>query len=154
VTRPPPFSQRHNGYLQRYVSTGEARVIDSLRQVVALRKVGVEGLAHTCTSMHAAARHRFVSLPGTAACQDRTVFPVTMVVTKLTGSGQDQVFMGVVRQAITEDPSVVRLDPSDLMLCSAACKAMPLGFVPFCGLSHGGVGTLLRRSRCGFPPLA
>jgi PAS domain S-box-containing protein len=36
---PQPFSGRHNGYLQRYTSTGEARILDSKRHVVGLHKV-------------------------------------------------------------------------------------------------------------------
>jgi hypothetical protein len=36
--RPPPFSQRHNSFLQRYISTGEARILGSVRSVVAVRK--------------------------------------------------------------------------------------------------------------------
>jgi hypothetical protein len=36
---PPPFSQRHAGYLQRYKDTGEARILDSMKEVVGLSKV-------------------------------------------------------------------------------------------------------------------
>ncbi|KAG2484238.1 hypothetical protein HYH03_016973 [Edaphochlamys debaryana] len=35
---PQPFSQRHPSYLQRYVATGEARMLDSVREVVAMHK--------------------------------------------------------------------------------------------------------------------
>jgi len=35
---PAPFSQRHNGYLRNYLTTGKARILDSIREVVALHK--------------------------------------------------------------------------------------------------------------------
>ncbi|GLC68270.1 hypothetical protein PLESTF_000670100 [Pleodorina starrii] len=38
ILMPQPFSQRHAGYLQRYVSTGEPHILDSVREVVALHK--------------------------------------------------------------------------------------------------------------------
>ncbi|GLC59118.1 hypothetical protein PLESTB_001450200 [Pleodorina starrii] len=38
VLMPQPFSQRHAGYLQRYVSTGEPHILDTVREVVALHK--------------------------------------------------------------------------------------------------------------------
>ncbi len=37
--RPPPYSVQHNGYLARYAATGKATVLDTSRQLVALRKV-------------------------------------------------------------------------------------------------------------------
>ena len=37
---PQPFSQRRPSYLQRYTSTGEPHILDSVREVVALHKVG------------------------------------------------------------------------------------------------------------------
>jgi PAS domain S-box-containing protein len=36
---PQPFSGRHNGYLQRYTSTGVPHILDTKRHVVALNKV-------------------------------------------------------------------------------------------------------------------
>ena len=36
---PQPFSQRHASYLTRYVATAEPRILDSVREVVALHKV-------------------------------------------------------------------------------------------------------------------
>ncbi|GIL88290.1 hypothetical protein Vretifemale_16221 [Volvox reticuliferus] len=38
VLMPQPFSQRHAGYIERYASTGEAHVLDHVRDVVALHK--------------------------------------------------------------------------------------------------------------------
>ncbi|KAG2487286.1 hypothetical protein HYH03_014127 [Edaphochlamys debaryana] len=35
---PQPFSARHNGYLRNYVTTGKAKILDSLREVVALHR--------------------------------------------------------------------------------------------------------------------
>ena len=37
---PQPFCQRHASYLQRYTSTMSPHILDSLREVVALHKVG------------------------------------------------------------------------------------------------------------------
>lgn len=39
VLMPPPFSQRHASYLQRYAGGGEPRILDSVREVIALHKV-------------------------------------------------------------------------------------------------------------------
>lgn len=36
---PQPFSQRHDGYLARYLSSSEPHILDSVREVVALHKV-------------------------------------------------------------------------------------------------------------------
>ena len=33
---PPPFSQRHNGYLQHYKETGDVNILDQVKEVVAL----------------------------------------------------------------------------------------------------------------------
>ena len=38
---PPPFSQRHASYLQHYKDTGEVKILDSVKEVVALSKVRV-----------------------------------------------------------------------------------------------------------------
>ncbi|GIL56338.1 hypothetical protein Vafri_11716 [Volvox africanus] len=38
VLMPQPFSQRHTGYIQRYTDTGEAHVLDTVCEVVALHK--------------------------------------------------------------------------------------------------------------------
>ncbi|KAG2486663.1 hypothetical protein HYH03_014719 [Edaphochlamys debaryana] len=38
VLMPQPFSQRHASYMQRYVSSGEPHILDSVREVVALHK--------------------------------------------------------------------------------------------------------------------
>ena len=35
---PPPFSQRHNGYLQHYKETGDVNILDQVKEVVALHK--------------------------------------------------------------------------------------------------------------------
>ncbi|PNW87648.1 hypothetical protein CHLRE_02g142166v5 [Chlamydomonas reinhardtii] len=35
---PQPFSARHNGYLRNYVTTGKAKILDSVREVVALHR--------------------------------------------------------------------------------------------------------------------
>ena len=37
---PQPFCQRHASYLQRYTSTMSPHILDRLREVVALHKVG------------------------------------------------------------------------------------------------------------------
>lgn len=35
---PQPFSGRHNGYLHNYITTGVAKILGSVRDVVALHK--------------------------------------------------------------------------------------------------------------------
>ncbi len=40
---PQPFSQRHDGYLARYVGGGEPHILDTVREVVALHKVPRRG---------------------------------------------------------------------------------------------------------------
>jgi len=52
--------------------------------------------------------------------QDRIVFPLSIVVTKLSGSGQDQVFMGVLRQQQDNDPSRIRIwaSTTGVILCA------------------------------------
>mmetsp|Transcript_10121 Transcript_10121/g.26269 ORF Transcript_10121/g.26269 Transcript_10121/m.26269 type:complete len:2025 (-) Transcript_10121:314-6388(-) len=74
---PQPFSQRHNGYLRNYVSTGKKRILDSVREVVALHK-------------------------------NRNVFPIQLAVTKVSGVGNDSVFMGVMRP-YTVEAGVIRV---------------------------------------------
>ncbi len=41
--------------------------------------------------------------------QDRSVFPITLCVTKLSGTGQDSIFMGIMREALHTDPSLVKV---------------------------------------------
>ena len=43
---PPPFCQRHASYLQRYKDTGEARILDAVKEVVALSKVSHTLVSH------------------------------------------------------------------------------------------------------------
>ncbi|GFR46156.1 hypothetical protein Agub_g7683, partial [Astrephomene gubernaculifera] len=38
VLMPQPFCQRHPGYMQRYVSSGEPHILDTVRELVALHK--------------------------------------------------------------------------------------------------------------------
>lgn len=38
ILMPQPFSQRHNGYLRNYITTGKAKILDSVREVVAIHK--------------------------------------------------------------------------------------------------------------------
>jgi PAS domain S-box-containing protein len=76
---PQPFSSRHNGYLRNYIATGKAKILDSVREVVALHK-------------------------------ERYVFPLRLVVTKVSGAGQDSLFMGVLR--VGHLPGRVGLSPA------------------------------------------
>lgn len=39
ILMPQPFSGRHNAYLNNFLTTGVAKILDQSRQVVALRKV-------------------------------------------------------------------------------------------------------------------
>ena len=52
--------------------------------------------------------------------QDRTVFPITLVVTKISGSGGDSVFLGVLRTTNTDDANRVKVwaTPSGQILCA------------------------------------
>jgi hypothetical protein len=36
---PPPFGQRHNGYLERYLATGQAHIMGVKRRIIGLHKV-------------------------------------------------------------------------------------------------------------------
>ncbi len=38
---PMPFSQRHNGYIKRHITTGRETVMNRVTDLVALHKVGV-----------------------------------------------------------------------------------------------------------------
>ncbi|KAG2493479.1 hypothetical protein HYH03_008295 [Edaphochlamys debaryana] len=76
ILMPQPFSQRHNGYLRNYITTGKAKILDTVREVVAIHK-------------------------------DRFVFPLKIAVTKVSGTGADSLFMGVLKPA-EDDPNTVR----------------------------------------------
>ncbi|GLC33063.1 hypothetical protein PLESTB_000374500 [Pleodorina starrii] len=75
ILMPQPFSQRHNGYLRNYTTTGKAKILDTIREVVAIHK-------------------------------DRFVFPLKIAVTKVSGTGADSLFMGVLKPA-EDDPGTV-----------------------------------------------
>ncbi|GFR48517.1 hypothetical protein Agub_g10412 [Astrephomene gubernaculifera] len=75
ILMPQPFSQRHNGYLRNYTTTGKAKILDTVREVVAIHK-------------------------------DRFVFPLKIAVTKVSGTGADSLFMGVLKPA-DDDTSTV-----------------------------------------------
>ncbi|PNW79942.1 hypothetical protein CHLRE_08g373200v5 [Chlamydomonas reinhardtii] len=94
---PQPFSQRHPGYMQRYVGGGEPHMLDSVREVVALHK-------------------------------ERYVFPVQLCVTKLSGSGSDSIFLGVIRP-LPPNPHVMRawLSPNGTFLCADQQFASAVG---------------------------
>ena len=40
ILMPQPFSGRHPSYLQRYATTADPHILDSVREVVAIHKVG------------------------------------------------------------------------------------------------------------------
>uniref|UniRef100_A0A7R9VSG4 PAS domain-containing protein n=1 Tax=Chlamydomonas euryale TaxID=1486919 RepID=A0A7R9VSG4_9CHLO len=87
---PQPFNVRHNSYLQRYQDTGEARILDTVKEVVALHK-------------------------------DRTVFPVEICVTKLSGKGADAMFFGLVRHIpISKREIKAWVAPNGTVLCCGA----------------------------------
>lgn len=52
--------------------------------------------------------------------QDHTLFPVTLLVRRLSGRGQESVFMGVLKQVQESDPNLVRVwcTPGGTILCS------------------------------------
>ncbi|KAL6757143.1 hypothetical protein V8C86DRAFT_1716601 [Haematococcus lacustris] len=70
VIVPPPFSRNHNNYVRNYIQTGKAKILDQLREFVALHK-------------------------------DRYVKPISVFVTKVSGIGEDSVFMGVFAEIVS-----------------------------------------------------
>lgn len=80
---PSPFSHRHNGYLQNYVTSGVSRILNTLRQVVGLTK-------------------------------QQAVFPVDLAVSKISGTRQDSIFMGVLRPIANTDATTVKVYTSPL----------------------------------------
>jgi hypothetical protein len=50
------------------------------------------------------------------------VFPVSLVVTKLSGTGSEAIFMGVVKAAVSDDPTLVKLwaTTTGIVLCADA----------------------------------
>ncbi|KAG2423294.1 hypothetical protein HXX76_015443 [Chlamydomonas incerta] len=101
VLMPQPFSQRHAGFIQRYTAGGEPRILDSVREVVALH-------------------------------MERYVFPVELCVTKLSGTGTDSIFLGVLRP-VPPDVRNLRawMSPNGVFLCGDQ------GFASMCGLGEG-----------------
>ncbi|GFR49210.1 hypothetical protein Agub_g11125, partial [Astrephomene gubernaculifera] len=97
---PPPFSQRHNSYLQRYAEGGEPRVLDTVREVLGLHK-------------------------------ERYVFPVTLCVTKMSGSGADSIFLGVARPMVPNF-LIIRawVAPNGVFLCGDQ------HFASMCGITE------------------
>ncbi|KAG2450421.1 hypothetical protein HYH02_004923 [Chlamydomonas schloesseri] len=97
VLMPPPFSQRHASYLQRYTAGGEPRILDSVREVIALHK-------------------------------ERYVMPMSLCVTKMSGTGTDSVFLGVVRPMASNTRNVrVWVAPSGVVLCGDQQFASMIG---------------------------
>lgn len=39
ILMPQPFSSKHDGFLHNYLATGQAKILNSMRDVVALKKV-------------------------------------------------------------------------------------------------------------------
>lgn len=72
----PPPARR--SYLNRYVTTGEARILNTSREVVGLTKY-------------------------------HTLFPMSLNVVKLSGVGDESIFMGVVRPPRARDATSVRV---------------------------------------------
>ncbi|KAG2497227.1 hypothetical protein HYH03_004816 [Edaphochlamys debaryana] len=98
---PQPFSQRHNGYLQRYTAGGEPHILDSVREVVALHK-------------------------------ERYVFPMSLCVTKMSGTGTDSVFLAVARPLPPNTLAVKAwLAPNGIFLCGDQ------QFASLCGINEG-----------------
>ncbi|KAG2441028.1 hypothetical protein HXX76_003881 [Chlamydomonas incerta] len=97
VLMPPPFSQRHASYLQRYAAGGEPRILDSVREVIALHK-------------------------------ERYVMPMSLCVTKMSGTGTDSVFLGVVRPMPSNTRNVrCWVAPSGVILCGDQQFASMIG---------------------------
>ncbi|GLI70439.1 hypothetical protein VaNZ11_015349 [Volvox africanus] len=112
---PQPFNQRHDSYLARYIDGGEAHILDTVREVVALHK-------------------------------DRYVFPVDLCVTKMSGSGSDSVFLGVMRPLPTSTlRSRAWLAPNGIFLCGDQ------QFASLCGLTEKNLVGRSLASLCANP---
>jgi hypothetical protein len=57
------------------------------------------GDVHSRAQHTSSAAHTHSVVVCNAALQDRTIFPLSLVVTRLSGQGQESVFMGVLRCA-------------------------------------------------------
>ena len=68
VLMPTVFSQRHASYLQRYATTGEAHILDTQREVLAVHK-------------------------------DHNVMPISIGIMKMSGTGNDSMFLAVIQLA-------------------------------------------------------
>lgn len=58
ILMPQPFSSKHDGFLHNYLSTGQAKILNSNRDVVALKKVR----GHVCCQLDLPARAPFPEL--------------------------------------------------------------------------------------------
>eukprot|EP00201_Polytomella_parva_P010619 CAMPEP_0175065308 /NCGR_PEP_ID=MMETSP0052_2-20121109/15845_1 /TAXON_ID=51329 ORGANISM="Polytomella parva, Strain SAG 63-3" /NCGR_SAMPLE_ID=MMETSP0052_2 /ASSEMBLY_ACC=CAM_ASM_000194 /LENGTH=1112 /DNA_ID=CAMNT_0016331813 /DNA_START=820 /DNA_END=4155 /DNA_ORIENTATION=- len=99
VMLPPPFSQRHDMYIKRYLATGEERVLNRINYVVALHK-------------------------------NRYVFPVSSAITKVSGAGEESVFMGVIDRR-EETPGTCCV----YALQSGSISAVDLAFIDWFAVS-------------------
>jgi PAS domain S-box-containing protein len=77
VLMPTAFSQRHASYLQRYAATGEARILDTQREVLAVHK-------------------------------DHSVFPISIGIMRMSGTGNDSMFLAVIKAA-PQDEDMARM---------------------------------------------
>lgn len=166
---PQPFSSRHNSYLNNYLTTGVAKILNTQRHVVALRKVRAtighrrsgcwshlarhssadsapclhcwrwrwrlphDALSQSsiimtcftvdCSSRIQTAQAKLLCTTTSAAwyaLQDHTMFPITLFVKRLSGTGQESVFMGVLKPVVDGDTNVVRVwcTSTGTILCS------------------------------------
>ncbi|GFH10268.1 PAS domain-containing protein, partial [Haematococcus lacustris] len=104
---PPPFSENHNSFVRNYVTLGKcldptAAAPDLDLDHFPLRRphaAWYEQGKETLIGKH----NEFVALH-----KERHVFGVTLHVTKISGIGEDMLFLGVV-QALSSEPGMARV---------------------------------------------
>ncbi|KAJ9519441.1 hypothetical protein QJQ45_023173, partial [Haematococcus lacustris] len=94
---PPPFSENHNSFVRNYVTLGKcldptAAAPDLDLDHFPLRKETLIGKHNEFVALH----------------KERHVFGVTLHVTKISGIGEDMLFLGVV-QALSSEPGMARV---------------------------------------------
>jgi hypothetical protein len=128
--RPQPYSSHHDSFLQRYIETGQAHILNKSRCMVALNKVrgGWQQPRELCFAACSCTLTRRLLLP----MQNRSMFPIQLAVTRLSGVGADQLLMGVVRPALSADEHAVtfHMTADGVVLCSDSAVAGTFGMQP------------------------
>lgn len=119
---PQPFAGRHNGYLHNYQTTGKAQILGSQREVRATggwphAHAGMQGM-HGSSQPGARLPRSVAAADRAPACcgarraqvvglhKERHVFPLSLVVSKVSGSGAEAIFMALLKPSAEDDHSV------------------------------------------------